>query len=399
MKNPRELKGDELLKALGIIELEQPETVRYTPRQERIVAGFEDVLRFREANDRTPKHGPHLDIFERLYAVRLDQLRKLPKEDLTLLLPLDPFGLLTVPAERGESFDALSGDDVLAPLPESDPGDIGTLVHVQSLETKREAGSADYIAERVKCKDFDLYRPLFEAAEADLAAGRRITKPFEKDASIEQHDFFILDGQMVYVAAVGETFRTVNADTQGRLRAVYSNGSESNLLLRSLQRALYEKHRNGRRITTPDLGPLFGDRMEPGDIVSGTIYVLQSLSKQPEIAALRDVLHKIGVTGGRVEDRVANAERDATYLLAPVKIVATWQLANIRRFSFEQTIHRVFASAQLELRIPDRFGIAVEPREWFIVPLPVIDEVIRRIQDGTITGLFYDTRSGSLRSQ
>jgi hypothetical protein len=109
------------------------------------------------------------------------------------------------------------------------------------------------------------------------------------------------------------------------------------------------------------------------------------------------VLHKIGVTGGRVEDRIANAEHDATYLLAPVKVVATWKLANIHRFRFEQTIHRVFASVQLELMIPDRFGIAVAPREWFIVPLPVIDEVMRRIQDGTITGFVYDNSSGTLR--
>jgi len=396
MKNTQELEGDELLAALGI-EPEQPETGGYTPRQERILAGFEDVVRFREANGRAPQHGPHLDIFERLYAVRLDQLRRLPEDDLALLRSHDAFDLLRDPKEAVERTDALSDDDLLAALTEADAGDIGTLVHVLSPETKREAKAAEYVAERVKCEDFDLYRPLFEAAEADLAAGRRITKRFEQDASIEQGDFFILSGQMVYVAAVGETFRTANSETQGRLRAIYSNGTESNILMRSLQRALYEKDRNGRRLTTPDLGPLFGDAMEPDDIASGTIYVLQSLSQQPEIAAIRDVLHKIGVTGGRVEDRIANAEHDATYLLAPVKIVATWKLANIHRFRFERTIHRVFASAQLELMIPDRFGLAVGPREWFIVPLPVIYEVMRRIQDGTITGLVYDARVGALR--
>jgi len=110
------------------------------------------------------------------------------------------------------------------------------------------------------------------------------------------------------------------------------------------------------------------------------------------------VLHKIGVTGGRVEDRICNAEKDATYLLAPVEVVATWKLANIRRFKFEQTIHRIFASAQLQLRLPDRFGIPVEPREWFVVPLPVINEVMERIQDESITGFVYDSSMGKLRT-
>lgn len=146
------------------------------------------------------------------------------------------------------------------------------------------------------------------------------------------------------------------------------------------------------------MGPLFDDSMEPDDIPSGTIYVLRSLSQQPEIAAIRDVLHKIGVTGGRVEERICNAEKDPTFLLAPVEIVATWKLANVRRFRFEQTIHRLFGAAKLDLRLSDRFGIHVEPREWFVVPLPVIDEVIRRIQDESIIDFVYDPTLGKLRN-
>ena len=398
MTNARQLEDDEaLLRELGVDLEPQLQSEPYTPKQERILTGFEDVVRFRETNGRAPQHGSHLDIFERIYAVRLDQLRKLPEEDLALLRSLDRFGLLVEPKAAGESADALSDEELLAALAEDDPEDIATLVHVQSLETKRETGSAEYIAERVKCEEFDLYRPLFDAAGADLASGRRITKPFEKDASIEQGDFFILSGQMVYVAAVGETFRTANADVQGRLRVIYSDGTESNILLRSLQRALYEKHRNGHRLTTPDLGPLFGDTFEDGDIPSGTIYVLRSLSKQPEIVELKDQLFKVGVTGGRVEERIANAERDPTFLLAPVEIVATWKLANIRRFRLEQIIHRVLGPAQLQLRAPARFGSPVEPREWFVVPLPVIDDLMRRIQDESIPGYVFDISSGALR--
>ncbi len=171
MKIAHELEGDDLLDALGV-EVEEPETGSYTPRQERLIAGFEDVVRFRETHGTAPEHGVNCDIFERIYAVRLDQLRKQPEEDLALLRLLDRFGLLAVPnARAARAAETLSPEELLEALGQDEPGDIGTLVHVQSVEARREA--AEYVADRVKCQDFDLYRPLFQAAEADLAAGRR----------------------------------------------------------------------------------------------------------------------------------------------------------------------------------------------------------------------------------
>ncbi len=145
--------------------------------------------------------------------MRLDQLRKLSEEDLALLRPLDRFSLLAEP-EVGKPTDALSDDELLAALAEDTYGDIGTLVHVQSLEAKRE--TPDYVADRVKCVDFDLYKPLFDVAQAELAAGRRTAKPFVKDTSIEAGDFFILSGQMVYVAAVGKPIKAPNGERDAR---------------------------------------------------------------------------------------------------------------------------------------------------------------------------------------
>lgn len=113
--------------------------------------------------------------------------------------------------------------------------------------------------------------------------------------------------------------------------------------------------------------------------------MLRSLSQNPEIASKRDLLHKIGITGGKVEKRIANAVNDATYLLAKVEVVATYKLSNINRARLENLFHRIFASAQLELNIPDRFGKPVHPWEWFLVPPPVIDEAVNRISDGSIT--------------
>jgi hypothetical protein len=179
------------------------------------------------------------------------------------------------------------------------------------------------------------------------------------------------------------------------LRVVYSNGTESNLLRRSLQRALY-KDEAGRRITEAAAGPLFAGESEDDDQVSGTIYVLRSKSDHPLVTANRDVLHKIGVTGGNVPRRIGNAKLDPTYLMAEVEIVATYELFNINRTKLENLIHRIFDPARLDIEIRDRFGNPIIPREWYLVPHFVIDEAVERIRDGTITDCVYDPKAARL---
>jgi len=218
---------------------------------------------------------------------------------------------------------------------------------------------------------------------------------FRDFIAVQAMSFFIVGGQIAYVAAVGEPIKAPNGEIDARLRVIYANGTESDLLLRSLQRALY-KDDAGRRITEPTAGPLFGDASEEDDLESGTIYVLRSQSGHPQVAANRDLIHKIGVTGGSVETRIANAALEATYLLAAVEVVATYKLYNINRTRLERLIHRVFGAAQIDLTIQDRFDHPVRPREWFLVPLHVIDEVVVRIKDQTITGWIYDPAEARL---
>ncbi|TQN01313.1 T5orf172 domain-containing protein [Acidovorax temperans] len=181
------------------------------------------------------------------------------------------------------------------------------------------------------------------------------------------------------------------------MRVIYSNGTESNLLLRSLQKALW-KDDTGRRLTSPSMGPLFSDETEPEDIETGTIYVLRSLSTHPYVAEHRELIHKIGVTGGKVETRISGADKDATYLLAGVEVVATYKLHNINRVRMENLFHRIFSNAQIDITIDDRFGNPVKPREWFLVPLQVIDDAVERILDGSITEFAYDPKKASLVS-
>ena len=160
---------------------------------------------------------------------------------------------------------------------------------------------------------------------------------------------------------------------------------------------------SSRRLPRPDGGfpirqpaPLFSGEGEDGDQASGTIYVLRSKSDHPLVAAHRDVLHKVGVTGGDVARRVANARLDPTFLMADVEIVATYALYNISRTKLENLIHRIFDPARLDIEIKDRFGNPVIPREWFLVPRFVVDDAVEKIKDGTITSDIYDPKTAGL---
>jgi hypothetical protein len=382
-----------------LAEFAQPaKPVGRSPREERIIAGFEEIQRFVEQHGHAPRHGEDLDIFERLYAVRLDRLRAL-EDCRALLTPLDHQDLLDSddPA-TASSADDLDIDDLAAELAgAAGEASITQLRHVRTSADKRVA---DEIAERDKCDDFDRFEPLFAAAQRDLDAGIRTTRPFVRDAGLLKADitegqFFILGGQIAYVADVGETFRAPNGETDARLRVIYSNGTESNLLRRSLQRALY-KDEAGRRITEPAAGPLFAEDSGDEDQASGTIYVLRSKSDHPLVVANREVLHKIGVTGGDVSRRIGAAKLDPTFLMADVEIVATYNLFNVNRARLENVIHCIFDPARLDIEIKDRFGNPVIPREWFLVPLFVIDEAVSKIKDGTITDFVYDPGTARL---
>lgn len=383
---------DALLAELGV-EVEPEKPVGRTPREERIVAGFEEIQRFVNAHGHAPRHGEGRDIFERLHAVRLDRIRE-QEECRALLAPLDRQGLLEErPEGPSPSPDDMDDDALLTELGVEATGpDITELRHVRSAAEKR---AAEEIASRRKCEDFEVFRPLFEQVQNELDAGIRQTRPFELKSDIEPGRFFIVGGQKAYVAEMGEEFTQHYGDKDARLRVIFDNGTENNMLRRSLQRALH-KDKAGRRITDPGAGPLFADRTADGDEASGTIYVLRSKADIPFIEENRNLVHKIGVTNARVETRIAGSRLDPTYLMADVEIVATYRLYNIDRGRLEKLIHRIFAPARLEIEIEDRFGNPVVPREWFLAPLDAIDDTVEKIREGTITQYVYDPASATL---
>lgn len=384
---------DALLAELGV-DVEVKKAVSRTPREERIIAGFEETQRFTEEHGRAPEHGEERDIFERLYAVRLDRIREL-QECRDLVGPLDHQDLLTGSAATQPSdADELDDDALLAELGiEVEAPPITELKHVRSTAEKK---AAENIANREKCEDFETFKPLFEKIQKELDTGLRETRKFELKAEIEPGRFFIVGGQKAYVAEMGEMTLTDQGRTDARLRVIFDNGTESNMLMRSLQRALNADGEAGRRITEPNAGPLFSDQTIDGDEASGTIYVLRSKSDHPLVIENRELVHKIGVTNMSVEKRIAGAHLQPTFLMANVEIVATYELYNINRTKLENLIHRIFEPARLEIEIMDRFGRPVLPREWFLVPLFVIKEAVEKIKDGTISGYVYDPKRASL---
>ena len=389
-----EIDLDELRSELD--DFAQPQkNIGRSATEERIIAGFEEIERFVEEQGRLPQHGEDRDIFERIYAVRLDRLRA-SAECRTVLESLDSRELLNTNSDIGLSTEYLTDEELLASLgiETNSENNITNLVHVRS---RQEIKAAEEIAQRTPCQDFHEFQPIFEQVQQDLATGERQTVKYQDNAAVNQGDLFILDGQKVMVVSMGDLFVSNYDRPDRRLRLVYDNATESDLLLRSLQRAL-NKDKASRRITTPnfELLPLFSPVAAVDDLPSGYIYVLRSQSDNPFIAENRSIIHKIGVTGGDVKSRIAKAKKDPTYLLADVEVVATFKLANINRKGLEKLIHRFFSSARLDMELPDRFGMSVKPQEWFLVPLEVIEAVIEKINAGTIAEFQYDRQTANL---
>lgn len=321
-------------------------------------------------------------------AMRLSSLRK-DTDKAKALINLDEFGLL-VPVKQPESIDDILNDDDLNLLSNSEEDSIFTLRNVpQNIE------APDYVAQRQPCKDFSRFEPLFKQCHVDLQSGKRILKPFVNEQQIQAGEYFILSGIMVYVADVGDKEKK-NQKVNARLRCIFENGTEGDLLLRSLARNLYK---DGRRITEHE-DRLMDDlnNITDEDSQTGFIYILRSLSTDPQITALQD-LYKIGFSTVPVKERVKNAPDDPTYLMAPVHILETFECYNLNPQKLELLLHRFFGKVCLEVDAFDRDGKRYTPREWFMAPLPVIEEAIELIISGKIIDYVYDDETKLIRSK
>ena len=377
---------------LGLLVVKPKQSNAMTTDQ-RLVASFEEINAFVREHGREPKKST--DINERRLFSRLKGLRESAQRAWALKEHDEHYLLGDVvipdPAAIETIDDVLSGDalGLLGDPPEDDPESIFVLKHV----TKSSPNKADHIARRKACKEFDQFEPLFIEQHALMKSGMRVTVPFKSEDQIRKGSFFILNGQLAYVANIGKWEKRSTGKRHrhdARLYCVFENGTESNLLRHSLAKALWGDA-SCCQIIDAHKRPLFDERYEVSndDEPTGYIYVLRSLSEDPRIQEIED-LFKIGFSRQPVLERIKNAASDPTFLMADVAPVTHFETYNLNPQQFEKLIHRFFAKACLNLDIVGEDGKRFTPREWFVVPLPVIEQAIKLLISGDIVGYQYD---------
>lgn len=380
--------------------------VRLKPRGTRPPELERDASLVREVNDFYDRHGrlPHEDSSDH-DEMRLGTIWSglVGRADPAVFSDVDRHGLLAEDAPEEPSKIRDWRED---PLDEDIPGSLDdifddddvdipeALTQIRNVTPAAERNLPDHRAEFFPCPDFETFRPAFEEIQAELDSGAREATPVgsREIIDVREGSYFIRNGLLAYIAEKAEmTARGGKRDH--RLRVVFSNGTESDPLISSFRKALAADP-TARVIHRPGLGPLDPDWEADQLDLTGTIYVARSRSDQPAIAEVRDILLKIGVTTQDVHRRVADARNDPTFLLAPVDIVATYELRNLSRRKVEDLLHRFFDEARpRDLWIIDRFGRKIFPREWFYVLPEHVSQAVQAIKNGTLHRLRYDPAS------
>ncbi|MCF6174180.1 MAG: GIY-YIG nuclease family protein [Victivallaceae bacterium] len=367
---------------LGLLNV-KPASAPARTADERLLASFQEINDFYEQHNREPQAASNVQE-HKLYS-RLKNLRN-DDEKISMLEAEDKHNLLKVAKKEIKSLNDVLNDDSLGIL-NSDAESIFTLKHVQVAD-KRE--NADFVARRKACKNFAEYADDFKTVQKDLQDGKRKIIKFGEN-QIQEGAYFIMGGILLYVAKLYEMTINKNGKRDGRTLLIFENGTESRMKYRTLGKGLFE---NGRAVTFTD-EEVYKDFYENMNVITeedeeaGFIYVLKSRSQEPGIRSIEN-LYKIGYSKIEVEERIKNAEQEPTYLMAPVSIVTVFQCYNLNPQKLEQLLHNFFGSSCLNIDVFDSKGIRHTPREWFIAPLKIIEQVIDMIKTGQITEFRYN---------
>jgi len=364
---------------------------------EHLVAKFQEISDFYKTNKRLPENNmaniSELMLFKRLESIKNndEQCRALVDFDEFNLLPLTHE--VTVPepelVEREiNSFEDIFDDDDFGLLGDSDE----SIFNIKHIKADKRA-KTDFVARRKSCKDFDKYKDLFPIVQKELNSGQRKIIEFDdKGENLVVGEFYILSGVLLYLEEVefSSDAKTVNGKRfrkDGRTRCIFENGTESNMLYRSLAKALYADG----KIVSP-VGEYFADikNINEDDESAGFIYILSSQSQDSRIQAIPN-LFKIGYSRTPVKKRIANAANEPTYLMAPVEVVASYECYNMNTQKFENLVHTVFKDVCIDVEVADLQGNMCKPREWFSVPLEQINTAIDLIVSGQIVNYRYNS--------
>ena len=352
---------------------------------QRLVESFEEINQFIDQTGHAPAASNDINerkLYSRLLGLREEALK------CEMLQEYDRHHLLIQSEPLPSSLDDILNSAEFTDL--IDDEDIFTLKHIP-LNTERE--SADFVARRKQCKNFAQYEELFKQCHAEIKSGQRKLVAFN-EANLTEKSFFVAKGVLGYLDVIYDLVRDKNSKLDGRVYSVFENGTESNMLFRSLGKMLYE---DGFLVSASQVSDLetFNRGFEiinDEDQQSGYIYVLKSRSTDSKIVSI-DNLYKIGYSTMPVEERIKNAENEATYLMAAVEIMAIYQCYNMNPQKFEQLLHKFFGIACLNLDIFGEHGARYNPREWFTVPLHIINQAIELIISGEIINYRYNYTS------
>lgn len=366
---------------LGLLNL--PVKPQAMTKDERLAASFDEITEFVREHGREPAQEGG-DVAEMKLCFRLKAIRA-NDQQREELAPHDELRLLREP-EPPASIEEAAADDSLGLL--NGPGvDIYDLRNVP----KEPAAQPDKVAQREPCEDFDRFEPVFEQCHAELRAGIRKQVPFRNEQEIRAGAFYVHRGVLTYVAAEGER-RKERGRVNTRLRCIFENGTEADLLLRSFASQLY---RFGKHVTDPVEATNEAVEIQL-DGKTGYVYVLRSLSDDPQVTALPD-LHKIGFTTLPVAQRTAGAKKHATFLGSEVEEVATYEMPASMARGVENLLHRFFAAARLDAWFEQNGVTTAEANEWFSVPLQEINTAIELLQAETIENYEYDPELRAIR--
>lgn len=367
-----------------------PKSAPVRNEDERLVASFQEIVDFFAINSREPVQQNN-NMQETTLYFRLKGLREHP-EKREILASRDKYCLLKSEEQEISSLDDILNNDSLGLLNDKSEG----LFDFKHIKSEDERASADFVARRKPCRDFEKYEPVFKEVQKDLSMKDRSLIAF-KEENLREGDFYVHNGVLLLLEKVEfeegiQEFKSGSrVRKDGRTRVIFENGTESNMLYRSLYKSLLA---NGKAVSANinKVNENFIERfsnLTEEDEEAGFIYILKSKSDSPEIKSIPH-LYKIGYSTTPVEDRIKNAINEPTYLFADVSIVSVFKCFNMNTQKLELLLHNFFGSSCLNVDVYGKNGQRYTPREWFIAPIKIIEQAIQLMINGKIVSYQYD---------
>ena len=377
----------------------KPKSSSVRNEDERLDSSFQEINDFVAEHKREPEPNTS-NIYEFQLYSRLKGIRESGEKSI-VLEPKDTYQLLKNKKKKIESVDDILNDDSFNIL----EGDTEELFNLKHIPRNDDRAAADFVARRQPCEDFDKYESLFKEIQNDLASSRRRLVKFEQE-NLRMGEFYVHNGILLLLESVDfeeevQEFKSGSrVRKDGRTRCIFENGTESNMLYRSLYKALLH---NGKAITrnANEVNNEFSENFNnitKEDKKAGYIYILKSKSTDEQIALI-DNLYKIGYTKIDVPKRIQDAELEPTFLMAPVSIVTVFKCYNLKPQKLEQLLHNFFGNSCLNIDVFDSRGKRFTPREWFIAPLEVIEQAVSLILSSEIINYRYDISKRAIVSR